>query len=430
MEIFFFTLGCKVNQYETVILKNMFLKENFKIATKAEFADIFIINSCTVTSTSDRKINRLINKIKNIKQDAVIVLTGCFPQAFPEEEKIFKKVSIVTGNQNKFKLVEIVKKHLENKDKIIKIEEHIKNEQFKTFKIEKVFKTPRAFIKIQDGCNRFCTYCIIPKARGFIRSKPIETLVEESKKFCEKGCCEIVLVGINLSLYGSDLKNINLVDAVRACCLIPQVKRVRLSSLEPNLLTKEQFILLKNEEKFCPHFHFSLQSGSDATLKRMRRHYDKASYIEIVKYIFKIFENPSITTDIIVGFPGESEEEFKETLNFVEEIGFSKVHIFPYSKRPGTKAATMENQLSKEEKKLRVKRMEEVAKKTNEKFLKTQIGKVLNVLFETGKEKICNGYSENYCMVKVFSEENICGEIKKILITKKNNGYLEGEILK
>lgn len=430
MKVFFFTLGCKVNQYETVILKNLFLKQNFEIANTPEFADIFIINSCTVTSTSDRKINRLINKIKNIKKNPIIVLTGCFPQAFPEEKKIFEKVSIVTGNQNKFKLVDIIQKYIKNKNKIIEIEKHEKNRKFCDFKIEKIFKKPRAFIKIQDGCNRFCTYCIIPKARGFIRSKPIEKIVEETKIFCKKGCSEIVLVGINLSFFGKDLENINLVDAVKACSSIPNIKRVRLSSLEPNLLTKEQFLSLKNEEKFCPHFHFSLQSGSDETLKRMGRHYNKNSYIETVKYIFEIFENPSITTDIIVGFPGETEDEFKETLDFIEKIGFSKVHIFPYSKRPGTKAATMPNQLSKEEKKLRVKRMEEIAKKTNKIFLKNQIGKILSVLFETEKEKIYSGYSKNYCIVKVFSEENICFKIKDILITKQNEGYLEGEILK
>ena len=430
MKIFFFTLGCKVNQYETVILKNIFLKQNFELAKEKEEADIFVINSCTVTSTSDRKINKLINQIKNINKNGIIALTGCFPQAFPNREDIFKKVSIVTGNQDKFKLPEILKKFLEEKNKIINIKEHQKKEDFNNFKIEKTFKTPRAFLKIQDGCNRFCTYCIIPKARGFIKSKSLETIVEESKTVAENGCLEIVLVGINLSFFGKDLKNINLIDAVKACSSVEKIKRVRLSSLEPNLLTNEQFLTLSEEEKFCPQFHFSLQSGSNTTLKRMGRHYDKDEYLKSVDYINKVFKNPSITTDIIVGFPGETEEEFKESLDFIEKVGFSRVHIFPYSKRPGTKAATMENQLSKEEKKARVKRMEEVAKKSTEKFLQNQIGKTLEVLFETEKNDIFNGYSKNYCMVKTFSKEDICGRIEKVKIKSLKNGILEGEILK
>ena len=430
MKVFFFTLGCKVNQYETVILKNIFLKQNFELAKEKEDANIYIINSCTVTSTSDRKINKLINQIKNINKNGVIALTGCIPQAFTNREDIFKKVSIVTGNQDKFKLPEILKKFLEEKNKIIDIKEHEKKEDFNNFKIEKTFKTPRAFLKIQDGCNRFCTYCIIPKARGFIKSKSLETIVEESKTIAENGCLEIVLVGINLSFFGKDIKNINLIDAVKACSSVEKIKRVRLSSLEPNLLTNEQFLTLSKEEKFCPQFHFSLQSGSNTTLKRMGRHYDKDEYIKSVNYIFKIFKNPSITTDIIVGFPGETEEEFKESLDFIERIGFSRVHIFPYSKRPGTKAATMENQLSREEKKARVKRMEEVAKKSTEKFLQNQIGKTLEILFETKKNDIYNGYSKNYCMVKTFSKEDICGKIEKVKIKSLKDGILEGEILK
>ncbi len=246
----------------------------------------------------------------------------------------------------------------------------------------------------------------------------------------ENGCLEIVLVGINLSFFGKELKNINLIDAVKACSSVEKIKRVRLSSLEPNLLTKEQLLTLSEEEKFCPQFHFSLQSGSNTTLKRMGRHYDKKEYIKSVDYIKKVFKNPSITTDIIVGFPGETEEEFKESLDFIEKIGFSRVHIFPYSKRPGTKAATMENQLSKEEKKARAKRMKEIAKKSTEKFLQNQVGETLEVLFETKKNDIYNGYSKNYCMVKTFSKEEICGRIEKVKIKSLKDSILEGEILK
>ena len=429
MKIFFFTLGCKVNQYETVILKNIFLKNKFKISQNEQSADVFIINSCTVTSSSDRKINRLINKIKNIKQNAIIVLTGCFPQAFPERYDFFNKVDIVTGNTNKFKLPELLNKHLENKEKIVEIENFEKNNTLKNFYIEKVFKTPRAFIKIQDGCNKYCTYCIIPKARGMLKSKPIEKIVLEAKNVSENRCCEAVLTGINLSCYGKDLKNVSLIDAVKAVSTVEKIKRIRLSSLEPNLLKLKDFISLKNEEKFCPHFHFSLQSGSNSTLKRMGRFYDKNSYKKTVDIIFKLFKNPSITTDIIVGFPGETNEEFEETLKFVKKIGFFKVHIFPYSKRKGTKAAEMLNQVSNEEKKQRAKILKKVAEETNLNFLKTQKGKILKVLFETKNNETFVGYSENYSPVKVFNKNNLCGKIKNVIIKDVEKTSLKGEII-
>ncbi len=429
MEIFFFTLGCKVNQYETVILKNIFLKQNFKISNKPEEAKIFIINSCTVTSASDRKINKLINKIKNIKKDAIIVLTGCFPQAFPFKETFFNKVDIVTGNSNKFKLVEILQNYLKNKEKVVLIKEHELKKPFENLTIKKVFKTPRAFIKIQDGCNQFCTYCIIPKARGYLKSKPIEKIMEECETVSKKGCLEIVLTGINLSLYGKDLKNFNLIDVVKNISKIESVKRIRLSSLEPNLFSKEDLLTLKEKEKFCPQFHFSLQSGSNLILEKMGRHYNKTNYLKTVEFINKTFKNPSITTDIIVGFPGETKEEFEKTLKFVEEVGFFKVHVFPYSKREGTKAAKMPFQIPKEEKKLRVKILQDIANKMNVKFLNKQINKTLETLFETKNNDEYVGYSKNYCPVKITSNENLIGKIKKVKITSLKENNLTGKIL-
>ena len=429
MKIFFFTLGCKVNQYETVILKNIFLKENFKIAATKEEAEIFIINSCTVTKTSDKKINKIINQIKNINKNPIIVLTGCFAQAFPENYDFFKKVNIVTGNTNKFKLPEILKEFLKSKEDVVLIEKHNFKTPYSNLNIKKVFKTPRAFLKIQDGCNRVCSYCIIPKARGFLKSKPLEEIVKEAETVSKSGCCEIVLVGINLSCYGEDLKNKTLIDVVENLALIKTVKRIRLSSIEPNLLNEKDISILKNQEKFCPQFHFSLQSGSDSTLKRMKRNYNKELYLKIVETIFKNFKNPSITTDIIVGFPGETEKEFKETLNFVEQVGFFKVHIFPYSKREGTLAEKMPNQILEEEKKRRVKILQNIANKTNEKFLNSQKERILNVLFETQKNNIFSGYSKNYAYVKVFSKKNLIGQIKNVKIKSVEHGNLFGEIL-
>ncbi len=429
MKTFFFTLGCKVNQYETVILKNLFLKQNFEIAESLKEADIFIINSCTVTSTTDRKINKIINRIKNLNKNSIIVLTGCSVQAFPEKSKNLNNIDIIIGNSNKFEIIDLVKKFLKEKKKTVAIKDHYEKEKLTSFEIEKIFKKPRAFLKIQDGCNRFCTYCIIPKARGFLRSKPTDLIEKESIFFSQKGCCEIILVGINLSLYGKDLKNTTLMDAIKTVSLIKSVKRIRLSSLEPNILTKNDLIYLSEEEKFCPHFHFSLQSGCDKTLKNMGRHYDKKAYMETVDFIFKKFKNPAITTDIIVGFPGETKEDFEESLNFIKEIEFSKVHVFPYSKRNGTKAAIMPNQIPKEEKKARAREMIEIAKETTKKFLKSQKDKILSVLFETKKEDILNGYSKNYILVKTKSKENLQGEIKNVLIKEVKDGFVVGELI-
>lgn len=429
MKIFFFTLGCKVNQYETTLLKNIFIAKNFEIAKNEQEANIFIINSCTVTATSDKKVSKLINRIKNINKNAVVALTGCLPQAFPEKMEYIKNVDIITGNTNKLKLPELVEEFIENKTKTIYVKSHEKNSSFNNEIIKKVFKIPRAFIKIQDGCDRFCTYCIIPKARGFITSKPLDILKQEVQNVCENGCCEVVLTGINLSCYGKDFKNINIMDAIKAVLSVSGVKRLRLSSLEPNLLKKDDILSLSRKEKFCPQFHFSLQSGCNSVLKRMGRHYNKDEYIENVNFIFKNFSNPSITTDIIVGFPGETKQEFEESLNFVEYIGFSRVHIFPYSKRPGTKAAIMPNQIPSEIKKERAKIMSNVAKKSTEKFLKNQQNKILQVLFETNSGDMYKGYSKNYCLVKVKSTSNICGKIKNVKITNFEKNYLVGTII-
>ena len=429
MKIFFFTLGCKVNQYETTLLKNIFIAKNFEIAKNEQEANIFIINSCTVTATSDKKVSKLINRIKKINKNAVVALTGCLPQAFPEKMEYIKNVDIITGNTNKLKLPELVEKFIENKTKTIYVKSHEKNSSFNNEIIKKVFKIPRAFIKIQDGCDRFCTYCIIPKARGFITSKPLDILKQEVQNVCENGCCEVVLTGINLSCYGKDFKNINIMDAIKAVLSVSGVKRLRLSSLEPNLLKKDDILSLSRKEKFCPQFHFSLQSGCNSVLKRMGRHYNKDEYIENVNFIFKNFSNPSITTDIIVGFPGETKQEFEESLNFVEYIGFSRVHIFPYSKRPGTKAAIMPNQIPSEIKKERAKIMSNVAKKSTEKFLKNQQNKILQVLFETNSGDMYKGYSKNYCLVKVKSTSNICGKIKNVKITNFEKNYLVGTII-
>lgn len=428
MKISFFTLGCKVNQYETETLKNLFFESGWTIVNNSDFADVYVINSCTVTSIGDKKARQSIHKFKVINPNSIIVITGCFPQAFPEKMKTLENVDIITGTVNRSNLPDIVSQFLSDGKKIINIPPHKQGDKFENLTIKKFSDRTRAFMKIQDGCNRYCSYCIIPKARGFIRSKPLSILQKELDTLAKNGYSEIVFVGINLSSYGVDLENTNIIDAVKTASNIDKIKRIRLGSIEPDLLTKNDILKLSKEKKFCPQFHLALQSGSDSVLKRMGRHYDTNLYRDITSYIFETFENPSITTDIMVGFPGETEDEFKESLKFIEEINFSRVHIFPYSIRQGTRAAKMPNQITKQEKQIRVQRMKNIAQKSNQIFMKNQINQIHEVLYETKEGDIYTGYTKNYILVKTKSNSNLCGQIKYVRIKACEDTFCIGEL--
>lgn len=416
MKISFFTLGCKVNQYETETLKNLFFENGWTIVDNSDFADVYVINSCTVTSIGDKKARQSIHKFKLINPNSIIIITGCFPQAFPDKIKTLKNVDIITGTTNRSSLPNIIEQFLNDRKKIINIPIHTREEKFENLTIKKFSDRTRAFVKIQDGCNRYCSYCIIPKARGFIRSKPLDTLKQELNALAQNGYQEIVLVGINLSSYGTDLKNTSILDAIKAASNIEQIKRIRLGSLEPDLLTKNDILELSKEEKFCPQFHLALQSGSNSVLKRMGRLYDTNLYKDLTSYIFEVFENPAITTDIMVGFPGETQDEFNDSLKFIEDINFSRVHIFPYSVREGTRAAKMPNQITKQEKQIRVQKMKNIAQKSNQMFVKNQINKIHEVLYETKEGNVYTGYTKNYILVKTKSNSNLCGKIKYVKI--------------
>lgn len=429
MKISFFTLGCKVNQYETETLKNLFFENGWTIVSNSDFADVYVINSCTVTSVGDKKARQSIHKFKLINPNSIIAITGCFPQAFPDKIKTLENVDIITGTTNRANLPNIIDQFLSNRKKIIDIPTHKQGEQFENLTIKKFSDRTRAFVKIQDGCNRYCSYCIIPKARGSIRSKPLNVIKDELNTLAENGYKEIVFVGINLSSYGADLKNTNLLDAVKIASNIKQIKRIRLGSLEPDLLTKNDILELSKERKFCPQFHLALQSGSDSVLKRMGRHYNTSLYKNLTSYIFETFENPAITTDIMVGFPGETQNEFNESLQFIEDINFSRVHIFPYSIRRGTRAAKMPNQITKHEKQIRVKKMKDIAQKSNQKFIKNQINKIHEVLFETKEGNNFTGYTKNYILVKTKSNSNLCGQIKYVKIMAYEDAVCIGDCI-
>lgn len=427
MNIAFYTLGCKVNQYETQSIAECFKRSGHNIVP-ADFAcDVFIINSCTVTAESDRKTRQMLRKFRKANPSSVIVLCGCMPQAFPRDAAALDEADIVVGNTEPSKIPLLVDEFLKNGERIVKINEHTKNEQFTTSPITEFEGRTRAFIKIEDGCDRFCTYCIIPKARGFIRSKGIEEIKIEAEKLRDNGYKEIVLVGINLSSFGKDTGD-TLADAVSAVAQVSGIERIRLGSLEPDLMSDELLMSLAKEKKFCPQFHLSLQSGCDSILKRMNRRYDCAFYYDLVCRIRKIFDNPSITTDIMVGFAGETQEEFLESMAFVKKVGFALSHVFAYSRRTGTVAAGLPNQVTRWEKSERSHKMIELTKMSQKDFYISQMGKTSNVLFETEENGEYFGYTENYTPIKITSDINLCGKTKKVKIIKAEQEFCVGEI--
>lgn len=423
MKIAFCTHGCKVNQYETQCLRELFINNGFEEAKKGETPDIFLLNSCTVTAESDRKNRQMLRRAKKQNPNCVTVLFGCMAQAFPQKSKN-SGADIVFGNTDHKRLLELVNSYLEDKKPVFNVEKHILGEQYCTPSITYFEGRTRAYMKIEDGCDRFCSYCAIPYARGRVRSRSIESIEKESAALAEKGYIEIVLVGINLSAYGTDI-GFNLLDAVNAVSLPEGIKRVRLGSLEPDHLSNELLLGLAENPKFCPQFHLSLQSGSTSTLKRMNRHYDAKFYCDLVERIKNTFENPAITTDIMVGFAGETESEFSESLEFVKQIGFAKSHVFAYSVREGTAAEKLPDHIEKAEKARRSEKMIKVASQSQRDFLESQIGKISKVLFETD----CEGYTENYTRVKVSKGVNLANTIKSVELLNVKDDYIEGELL-
>lgn len=413
MKTFFITLGCKVNQYETQLMKELLMQQGFSSAEDVGNADIIIFNSCTVTSTSDHKVIKMINKVKRENPSAIIVLTGCMTQA-ASQETIGKLVNadVILGNSNRTDLPGSIKKFLDTHEQVINIKKYDTNTKFETQSIIKEFSgRTRAFIKIEDGCNRFCSYCIIPYARGRVRSKSLQDVVCEANKLAKSSYKELVLVGINLSAYGMDL-GLDLCDVIEKIAAIDGIERIRLGSLEPEKLSLPVIKRLSRQEKLCPQFHLSLQSGCDETLKRMNRHYSSDDYHHIVSNLRANFKNPSITTDIMVGFPGETDEEFCKSAEFVRKIGFAKMHVFSYSRRPGTKAAVMENQVSSQVKSQRSREMCRIELDMRKSFLESQIGRVEPVLIETkNKNRFFRGYTMNYTPVIIESTENLCNKI-------------------
>jgi threonylcarbamoyladenosine tRNA methylthiotransferase MtaB len=426
MNVSFITLGCKVNQIETEGIREMLLQNGFTADDK-KAADIVLINSCTVTRESDKKVRRILSSARNKNPEAIIVLTGCLPQAFPEKAKQLP-ADIITGTKNRKIILELIKKAVSKKEKLINIEKHKPMENFENISVSSFEGHTRAFMKIQDGCDRFCSYCIIPYARGHLRSKSLDDITADAKTLSENGYKEITLTGINLSYYGIR-ENIKLSDAVLAVSEIEGIERIRLGSLQPDLIDEKMAKEFKKSEKFCPQFHLSLQSGSSSVLKRMNRPYSAEDFEKTVSLLRETFPDALFTTDIIVGFPGETEEEFRETLEFTRKIGFLKVHVFPYSRREGTPAADMEEQIFPEIKNKRKKRLISVCEAEREKIIKSFIGKEVEVLVETKtKNGFCSGYTKNYVPI-LLKGDYPAGEIVKAKGLEYSDGALISERL-
>lgn len=428
MKVKFVTLGCKVNQYESEAMLEAMLQGGFLEAKAGEKADVVVVNSCTVTATGDQKARQALRRAKKDNPGAAAVLTGCWPQAFPEEAEHFPDADIVLGTANRSALLSHILEYLSTGRRIVDIAPHEEGEKFEKLKVSAFHGRTRAFLKIEDGCNRFCSYCIIPYARGRVRSKPLEDVRAEVRELTSHGYQEIVLTGINLPAYGQDL-GLHLCDAVEAACGEPGVRRVRLGSLEPEQLTEEVIARLRRQEKLCPQFHLSLQSGCDATLRRMNRHYTAAEYREIVANLRKAFPNCAVTTDIMVGFAGETEEEFEESLAFAKEIAFARVHVFAYSRRPGTKAYNAPGQVPNREKEERARRMAGAALFSQRVFFQVQVGRTEEVLFEreVGKN-VYEGYTGNYTPVRAASAKSLHGLILPVSITAAGEEFCLGEL--
>lgn len=412
MRVSFYTLGCKVNQNETGALEQLFCQNGYTLAGPGEQADVYIVNSCTVTAGGDKKSRQWLRRAKRENPDAVTVLTGCYPQAFPEEASALTEADVVMGNTNRHALLDAVHTALTEGERVVNILPHTRTERFEELPVEQFEGHTRAFIKVQDGCNRRCAYCVIPRARGQSRSRSEESILEELRALAHAGYSEVVLSGINIPSYGRDT-NTSLIELIEACAEVEGIERIRLGSLEPDLLDDDTIARMARVKKLCPQFHLSLQSGCTATLRRMRRVYTAEEYALVVSKMRQAFGGfCSFTTDVIVGFPGETEEEFCESVRFVEQLGFLKVHVFPYSRRAGTPAADFPDQIPEQEKASRVHRLQTAADAVRARLVTEMLGGTDTVLLEKPLSgNLFTGYTRLYVPVVVETQGHTSGEI-------------------
>lgn len=425
--IAFHTLGCKVNTYESNAMLKIFNEAGYQEVDFKEIADVYVINTCTVTNTGDSKSRRMIRKAIRKNPQATVCVVGCYSQIAPEEIEQIEGVGVVLGTQHRKDIVKYVDEYLKTGKPVIKVDNVMNLKKFEDLNIDR-FKNTRAFLKIQDGCNNFCTYCIIPYARGRVRSRDKDSVLNQAKTLVANGYVEIVLTGIHTAGYGEDLDNYSFYDLLVDLVKIDGLKRLRISSIETSQISDEIINLIGSNDIIVDHLHIPLQSGCDATLKRMNRKYTTSQYLEKINKIRNYLPNIAFTTDVIVGFPGESDEEFEETYNFIKEVNYSELHVFPYSPRRNTPAAKMKDQVDDKIKHERVNRLLELSKELNRDFALKQIGKTLKVLFEKRDDDYLVGHASDYLKVRVKTTDNLIGEIVEVKINNYE-GILEGSVV-
>lgn len=429
MKAAFYTLGCKVNTYETEVNIELFKEKGYEIVPFTDKADVYIINTCSVTNQSDVKSRKMIREAVKRGKDAIVVVMGCYSQIKYLEAASIPGVSIVIGTNNKTNILDLIEEYKKNKKQIVKIFD-LRDIKFENMSLDKYENHTRAFVKIQDGCNNYCAFCIIPYSRGNVRSKEKNLVIIEISTLAENGYKEVVLTGIHTGHYGMDLKEYDFSDLLREIEKIDKLKRIRISSIECVELNDKFMETLKNSKKIVNHIHIPLQSGSDTILKSMNRRYDMNKFIKIINEIRKIRPNIAITTDVIVGFPGETDELFNETVESIKKIGFTELHVFPYSKREGTPAAKMINQVDGNIKKERVKKLISLSEELKNKYYRSLEGLEEDLLVERYIDGYLVGHLSNYGLCKVKSDKKIVNEILKVKLLKYENDCFIGEIVK
>ncbi|MEG0904611.1 MAG: tRNA (N(6)-L-threonylcarbamoyladenosine(37)-C(2))-methylthiotransferase MtaB [Cellulosilyticaceae bacterium] len=426
----FYTLGCKVNQYDTEAVVEAFKAADYEIVSFNEYADVYLVNTCTVTHLSDRKCRQALRKTKKVNPNSILIAMGCYAQSAKEKIKEeVEEVDIIVGTNHRSQIVKLVEEYNETQVFNNTVANIMDVEEFEELKISAMDEHTRVYLKIQEGCNNYCTYCIIPYVRGKIRSRKEENVMDEAKRLAEAGFKEIILTGIHVASYGKDLEDVSLTSLIPKIHGISDIERLRMSSIEPIVVTDKFVEMIEKLPKLCRHFHLSLQSGCDTVLKRMNRKYQVAEYEESVRRLREVWPDVAITTDIIVGFPGETEEEFEQTLEFVKHIQFAQVHIFPYSTREGTPAAKMKDQVAPAVKELRVKRLKKAVDESSKAFLQTHLDKEVEVLFEQQGDGKAYGHTSNYLKVEVSTDEDIANSIQLVKVDNICGELLEGHIV-
>ena len=430
MKIAFYTLGCKVNQYETQALEQLVTQRGHSLVPFEEAADAYVINTCTVTAVSDKKSRQVIRRARKAAPDAVIAVCGCYPQTHPDDvEKL--GVDLIAGTGDRTGFVDLLEREWSDRQPITALDDAFSRRTFEPLPAGGLEGRTRAMLKMEDGCVNFCSYCIIPYARGRVRSLPLDDCVRQARELEAAGYREIVLTGIEISSWGQDLEGKpELIEAIEAICqgLSPDT-RVRLGSLEPRTITPDFCRRAAALPNLCPHFHLSMQSGCDTVLARMNRKYDSNRYYESVKFLHEVYDRPAITTDLIVGFPGETEDEFQQTLDFIQKCAFSAMHIFPYSKRPGTPAAKLPGQVLNAVKEERAHRAAQIARTMQDAYLDSWVGETVPVLFEEERDGLWRGHTTRYCEVTVQSAQPLHNQLRQVRLTGRDGGALQGVLV-